>query len=235
MTLTPVDPLGAVGVVIPAHDEADRICNVIASVRASLLDAQVERSCIVVVADACTDATASVARSLLGAGDRVVEIDARCVGAARAEGSLTALEMLGRPPEQVWLLGIDADSTAPRTWVRAHLASSSRGIECVTGLVELGTDATPELRRAFDSTYLCGIAGATHSHVHGTNFGIRGDTLLAAGNWPRIATGEDHALWLRVAQLQRPAAQDPSIVVTTSARRSGRAPDGFAADLVQLA
>lgn len=226
-----------VGVVIPARDEAERIGRTIISVRRSLEHARVERSCIVVVADACSDSTASTARSLLRTPDRVIETDAGCVGAARAAGSLAALELLSVSPERVWLLGIDADSTAPLKWVEAHLALAARGIECVTGLVELDAEATPELRRAFDSTYVGGVDehANTHDHVHGTNFGIRGDTLLDAGNWSRIPTGEDHALWLAVAGLQRAAAQDASIVVTTSARRSGRAPQGFASDLVQLA
>jgi hypothetical protein len=227
-----------VGVVIPAHDEAATIGAAVDSVRASLLDAAVHAT-IVVVADACSDDTAAVARAHLGPDDTVLEVRARSVGMARAQGAAVALERLGRPPRtwlsRTWLLSLDADSRAPRRWVARHLAHAERGIECVTGMVELDEYATPELRAALTERYLAHVTPSTHPHVHGTNFGIRGDTLLAAGNWPRLATGEDHALWQAVGLLGRPRVQDPAIVVRTSARLTGRAPSGFAADLAGLA
>lgn len=225
----------AVGVVIPAHDEAATIAATVDSVRVSLDRAAVVDACIVVVADACSDATAAHARRRLEAPDLVVEVSHRCVGAARAEGSRRALQQLGAPPERCWLLSIDGDSVAPADWVARHLAHAAAGVECVTGIVDLDTRAPGELRRRFAASYLAAVDGASHRHVHGTNFGIRGDTLLQAGNWSHLRTGEDHALWGAVAALGRTAVQDPSIVVTTSARTVGRAPDGFAADLRELA
>ena len=222
-----------VGVVIPAHDEEANIGAAIESVRASLLDAGVHAT-IVVVADACSDATAAVARRHLGTDDAVLELTTRSVGVARAHGARLALERLGSP-SRTWLLSLDADSRAPRRWVARHLAHADRGVECVTGLVELDEHAAPELRRALAASYLERVTASAHPHVHGTNFGIRGDTLLAAGNWPALATGEDHALWRAVGLLGRPRVQDPAIVVRTSARLTGRAPAGFAADLAGLA
>lgn len=106
----------AVGVVIPAHDEAATVGAAIDSVRRSLVAARVRSSCIVVVADACTDATAAVARRHLRTRDVVLEVAVRAAGAARAEGCRMVLDRLG-PPERTWVLGLDADSRAPRDWV----------------------------------------------------------------------------------------------------------------------
>lgn len=221
----------SVGVVIPAHDEADDIAAAVTSVQRSLRRAMVTRSVIVVVADACSDDTARVARGALGRSGMVVEIDARCVGIARSVGANAALGLLDASPESTWLLGLDADSLAPPTWVTDHLGHAVGGVECVTGIVDLAVGAAPDLRDAFVASYSVGIDAATHPHIHGTNFGIRADALLAAGNWPHVETGEDRALWHRIASMGRRTVQDPRIVVTTSARLVGRAPSGFAGDL----
>lgn len=111
---------------------------------------------------------------------------------------------------------------------------ASRGIECATGIVELEPSAPDALRQQLASTYRLGIRERSHDHVHGTNFGIRGDTLLSAGNWPTESTAEDHGLWHAVTTMGRRTLQDPAIVVTTSARLIGRAPLGFANDLSNL-
>ena len=225
----------SVGVVIPAHDEVDDISAAIGSVQRSLLQARVTRSVVVVVADACRDDTAEVARAALGRSGMVVEIDARCVGIARSVGANAALGLLDAAPAHTWLLGLDADSLAPPTWVSDHLAHAAGGVECVTGIVDLAVGATPDLRDAFVASYSVGIDAVTHPHIHGTNFGIRADTLLAAGNWPHVETGEDRELWHRIATMGRRTVQDPGIVVATSARLIGRAPSGFAGDLAATA
>jgi len=228
-------PMGfAIAVVIPARDEATHIASTVTSVQAALRAAPVASSCIVVVADACTDDTADVARRHLGPSDAVLEVDHRCVGEARAIGSSVALSLSSSGPRWTWVLGIDADSVAPRSWVRRHLAHATRGVECVTGIVELEPLAPHSVRQQFASTYQLGIRKRSHDHVHGTNFGIRGDTLLAAGNWPPESTAEDHGLWRAVTAMGRRTIQDPAIVVSTSARLVGRAPLGFAGDLADI-
>ncbi len=72
-------PVEAVGVVVPAHDEETLLPACLAALRdaASALRLPVH---VVVVADACTDQTAAVARAT---GARVIGIRARRVGAAR--------------------------------------------------------------------------------------------------------------------------------------------------------
>ncbi len=228
------DPLFAVGVVIPVRDEAARIARTIRSVRRSISRSNAVEASIVVVADSCTDRSVAVARRELGSDGLVLEVAHSNVGAARAEGSTAVLHRLGEPPRWTWLLGIDGDSEAPADWVQHHLAHAAQGVECVTGIVDLDLGAGPALRRRFQESYGRAVGADHHHHVHGTNFGIRGDTLLEVGNWPRLATGEDHALWSAVGALDRRIVQDPKIVVTTSSRLRGRAPAGFAVDLSRL-
>ena len=224
----------AVGVVVPARDEEATIGATVASVRRALEVAGVARSCVVVVADDCRDGTVAAARAHMGPGDELVEVTQRCVGAARAEGSTRALARLRVRPEGCWLLSIDADSTAPADWVARHLGHAAAGVECVAGVVELDHRAPVQLRRTFRHRYGRDVGDGRHAHVHGTNLGVRGDALLAAGGWPALRTGEDHALWAAIGDLGRRRVQDPSIRVRTSARLLGRAPLGFARDLRAL-
>lgn len=225
----------AVGVVVPARDEAGTIGATLRSVRRALGVAGVTRSAVVVVADDCHDRTAEVARASLSAGDLVVEHQGRCVGAARQAGSEAAMSVLGTEPARTFLLFTDADTNPGPCWVARHLAHAASGVECVAGTVALDPSAPPALRAAFERTYRSGIGARTHPHVHGANLGIRADTLARAGGWPPLRTGEDHALWQAVGRLHRLRVQDPRIEVLTSARTTGRAPEGFARDLQHLA
>jgi glycosyltransferase involved in cell wall biosynthesis len=224
-----------VGVVVPARDEAGTIGATLRSVRRALDIAGVTRSTIVVVADDCHDRTAEVARTNLRDDDLVVEHQGRCVGAARQAGSAAAMSLLGTEPDRTFLLFTDADTTPGPCWVARHLAHAASGVECVAGTVALDPGAPSALRAAFERAYHVGVDERTHPHVHGANLGIRADTLSRAGGWPQLRTGEDHALWHAVGRLGRPRVQDPLIEVLTSARTTGRAPEGFARDLQRLA
>lgn len=224
----------AVAVVIPAHNEVGTVARTIRSVRWSLGAADVTASCIVVVADACSDGTEVVASEHLRCDDRLVVIDRRCVGAARAIGSRAAAGRLGVSLEDLWIMNIDADSTAPLDWIRRHLWHRGHGAECVAGIVDLDDRAPRSLRRRFAARYGADITDLGHGHVHGANLGIRADALAAVGNWPEIQTGEDQTLWASVQRTGRPVVSDPLSIVHTSARLSGRAPNGFAADLEAL-
>jgi len=237
----------SVGVVVPARDEADRIAACVSSLRASLWASLGDGSCgearIVVVADRCRDATATVARGPLGLLDEVVEVDYGNVGAARRRGTDGLLELLGyggrAAAKRTWLLTTDADTVVPVDWVAAHLRLAEAGAAGVAGVVRVDTFAdhaehADAVRRRFDVTYAIHPDG-THPHVHGANLGVRADAYLAVGGWPTLATAEDHALWARLRSDGWPTVSSIEAWVTTSGRRVGRAPLGFAACLADLA
>ena len=90
---------------------------------------------LVVVADACRDRTAQVARR---GGASVVTIGASSVGAARAAG---AREVLRRTrhldPADVWLATTDADTLVPACWLRQQAAYASQGWDAVAGTIRV--------------------------------------------------------------------------------------------------
>lgn len=223
----------AVGVVVPARDEEQRIAACLDGVLAALppgVDAAV-----VAVLDRCTDATAS----RVPAGVDVLVNDAPLtVGELRDRGLRRALDRLaGRAdPAATWLLSTDADSLVGPGWVHDHLRHAAAGAHTVAGLVDLdpsldgAPDPGPEYARIVGS----GLRPDGHGHVYGANLGMRADAYLAAGGFPAVVHGEDHALVgrLRDAGFRVVTALDGR--VRTSARTVGRARGGLADLLASL-
>jgi hypothetical protein len=175
-------PVEAVGVVVPAHDEETLLPACLAALRdaANALRLPVH---VVVVADACTDQTAAVARA---AGAGVIGIRARRVGAARAAGMRELLRLTsGADPAAVWLATTDADTLVPPDWLRRQLDYANAGWDVVLGTVTV-TDwdgHPPHVPVAFAERYAFG--SGPHPHVHGANLGIRASAYLAAGGFRR--------------------------------------------------
>ncbi len=223
-----------VAVVVPARDEADRISATIRSldVARRRLPASV-LSTIVVVADTCADDTEAVARRWLRTGDAVARVRVGNVGAARRVGSAVALGLIGRHPRGVWIASTDADTVVPAEWLVDQLRAAADGVEAVAGTVTLTDDADDVVRRRFARHYGTATSGE-HPHVHACNLGVRGDAYVRAGGWAALATGEDHDLWGRLRGCARTRSM-AELTVATSGRRRGRAPDGFAVDMDELA
>lgn len=228
----------SVGVIIPAHDEQELLPSCLASLRRAIRELREVRHPpglpvhLVVVADACRDRTAEVARQ---AGAAVVTVGARCVGTARAAG---AREVLRRTrhldPEDVWLATTDADTLVPARWLREQARYADLGWDAVAGTVrvENWSGHPPRVRSAFAERYDAG--SGPHPHVHGANLGFRAAAYLRAGGFTGLATGEDHSL---VAALHRAGAlvlRTRGLPVVTSARREARAPFGFGHYLAEL-
>ena len=84
----------AVGIVIPARNESETIAKCISNIFAAHSHSGWRNSLwIVVVADACTDTTAKVARSAIGAFGEVLEIGARSLQTAHRIGASTVRDM----------------------------------------------------------------------------------------------------------------------------------------------
>lgn len=237
-TLTASGSGWAIGIVVPARDEATSL----EACLASILDAAVPPGAqrwIVLVADRCTDATALLGEQLLaGGGGEVVVSELGNVGAARRAGAAAALDhfaRLGRRDDEVWLLGTDADSTVPEGWIESHLRQADAGVVGVAGTVSVASFAEhpPQVATAHLAGYVLHADG-THPHVHGTNLGVRGDAYLAVGGWLPLLTGEDHDLWGRLRSRGHRVISTIESPVVTSGRRVGRAPEGFADHLTGL-
>ena len=222
----------AAGVVVPAHDEEALLPTCLAALRrtASVLYVPVH---LLVVADRCGDRTAAVARA---GGARVISIQARRVGAARAAGMRELLRLTsGSDPSAVWLATTDADTVVPPRWLRRQAEYANAGWDLVLGTVTV-TDwdgHPPHVPVVFEERYTS--AGPHHPHVHGANLGIRASAYLAAGGFRPLHTAEDHALLAAATQAGCPVVQAGDITVATSGRRLARAPRGFSNLLRTLA
>jgi glycosyltransferase involved in cell wall biosynthesis len=216
--------INAVGVVIPAHDEQDLLPSCLAAVRRAARQVSVPVY-VVVVADACTDRTAELARA---EGATVVEARARSVGAARRAGAGQVLRSVRHlDPATLWIATTDADTLVPRCWLSRQLRFASRGWKGVVGTVtvEDWSGHPPHVRRRYIRHYRAWQEH--HPHVHGANLGFAADAYLAAGGFRPLPTAEDHALVEDLRAAGIPLLRTTRIPVVTSARARARAPHGF--------
>jgi hypothetical protein len=109
----------AIGVVIPARNHAATISQCIRGIfAANSYSGWRNALWIVVVADACTDQTAKVARHAVGAFGEVLEVTARSLRTARRIGESTLLEHFRHQPRHALLLAsTHADTQVPRDWI----------------------------------------------------------------------------------------------------------------------
>ncbi len=228
-----------VGVAIPARDEVERIATAVASVRVAAGHPALALTAIhvVVVDDSSSDGTAERADTALGGRGVVLRLQAGSAGAAREAGFAALCRASdGVDADRVWLATTDADSVVRPDWLVRQLAWRRRGVDGVAGLVEpYGWHEQPAIvRRRYEQHMVRHGLGHEHPHVYGANLGLSKAAYLESGGLAMLDSGEDHALWNAIRKCGRTVASVPDIVVATSARREGRAPNGFAALLRRL-
>ncbi|GHB09531.1 MULTISPECIES: glycosyltransferase [Streptomyces] len=232
--------IAAVAVVIPAHNEQALLPVALEAVaRSARHPAMVSTELIVVVAaDACTDATRSVAAQ---GGALIAPLRSRNPGRARAVGTSLALRTLGLDPATVWIASTDADSEVPSRWLAHQRARAEEGWDAVVGTVRPQgwhpglTEVIRDHIREYDSVGRCSGRPDDHPHVHGANLGVRADAYLRCGGYPALATGEDRALVAALRTTGHRVLRTRRFPVLTSARLSARARDGYGDHLGRLA
>ncbi|NUR06506.1 MAG: glycosyltransferase [Nocardioidaceae bacterium] len=235
-------------VVVPAHDEEERVATTVLDVRRALAHArrlgEVRRSRVVVVAHRCTDRTAVRAAGALATdGEVLVDERAATVGEVRDHGVRVALARVGADggdPAATWVLCTDADTRVPVGWVADVLrcAAASRAVG-VVGLAGLSDRLLPAHARAAYRRLVAAKLRDTsgldqHGHVYGANLAVRADAYLAVGGFPRVRVGEDQALVDALTAAGLPLARTGRVRVHTSARLVGRAAGGLADELAGL-
>jgi hypothetical protein len=241
----------SVVVAVPAHDEESTIGRTLEHVLEAAADALrrrvVTRVGVVVTAHRCSDATAAVARSVLGlAGGTVLGVVVEepaldTIGGVRDRAARHGLALLDQDPRHTWVLSTDADTLVPRSWfVDVVRAADRHDAEAVVGLAALDHFRGSEMAAAaYDAILAAKVRPAAdelrqHDHAYGANLAIRGDTYAAVGGFPHVAHGEDQGLVDLLVATGRRVIRTCDVVVTTSGRLDGRAPAGLAALLRRL-
>ena len=219
-----------VGVVIPAHNELAALPSCLRAVltAAAAAPAPVD---IVVVLDSCDDNSAGLA-GRFGADVHFVTVDAENVGAARAAG-FTYLRSLCDTGMATWYATTDADTTVDPDWLIRQMKADADMVLGVVRVADWRRMPAAAVRRYLQAYYARTARG--HDHVHGANMGFRADPYWQLGGFRPLATGEDVQLVQRFEAAGYRVHRDAGLSVTTSARRTGRAPSGFAEHLRGLA
>lgn len=221
-----------IGVIVPAHNEAETLprCLAALSVAAHATTLPVT---IIVVLDTCTDGSAravDVARTLDGGLIEAMAVEVRNVGAARRAGIADYLRRHGSVG--TWLATTDADSEVPSNWLTAQVKHAHAGARMVAGTVDVGdwVDYSGAVRERMSRDYAAG----PHRHIHGANLSFSAEAYCAHGGFPAVPCHEDVALVDAFRAGNEPIAWAMDLPVVTSARRIGRAPNGFANYLAKL-
>ncbi|MGK9147424.1 glycosyltransferase family 2 protein [Plantibacter flavus] len=231
--------LRRIDAVVPAHDEEDLVG---ASIDALLVAGAVVLAHrpglevgVVIVLDDCRDDTARIVRERLargwepGAGGVVVSVTERSVGAARGAGVAAALQLGDAADDERWIANSDADSRVPADWFVAHMAAFDAGVDVLLGTVRPDFDEFSE--RDVQHWLATHPAGHLPGNVHGANLGVRADRLRQLGGFGAMPEHEDVDLVARARAAGLRIVPTLDGMVTTSARRRGRTPGGYAAFL----
>jgi len=216
----------AFGVVVPAHNEESLLARSLHGLTTAASQGGVPPVRIVVVADACSDATVDVARSN---GAEVLEVDLHSAGAARSAGFEHIVEKSDVAVEELWLCTTDADSVVPNHWFLHQAQKEALGYDAVVGTVVVDdwSEHSAFTPRRYARHYGSGMDG--HPHVHGANLALSGSAYMTIGGFPPLALAEDHALVAALTKFHLRICRSGNAPVVTSGRRDARAPDGFGA------
>ena len=221
-------------VVVPAHDEADRLGAQLTAIASAVRYAAWSRPrtamSTTVVLDSCTDGSAEVVAGF--AGVHVVEAELGCVGRARRLGIAQARAHHDLDPARTWVACTDADSVVPHDWLSGQLDLAESGSRLVLGTVWPDpTDLEPaRLRRWLARHHL----RDGHPFVHCANLGFALDGYDRVGGFRALPVGEDVDLVTRLRALGLAETATARLPVLTSGRLRGRAPAGFASYLMSL-
>lgn len=214
-----------IGVLIPAHNEEALIGQCLRSIEQAARHPALhgELVQVVVALDRCRDATARIAAEH---GAHTVRLRHGNAGRARALAARTAISQGAR-----WLASTDADSSVPFDWLAGQLACAA---DAFCGMVRVTDweDYPLPVARRYGQLH---APHDGHPHVHGANLGVATEWYLRCGGFPAVPAHEDVAL---VDALERAGARIVRLatpMVVTSARKLGRAPEGFSTYLIRMA
>ncbi|RKR74845.1 glycosyl transferase family 2 [Frondihabitans australicus] len=226
----------SVAVVVPARDEAALICPCLDSLIAARAEVAVTHPAvdvtIVVVADACADATEEIVRSYGDRGVDLAVVRVGRVGVARGIGIRRSLSSGDGPAlRSAWIANTDADSVVPALWLTHQVELADAGADVMVGTVRPDpADLTADQWARWTATH---ERGRPNGHVHGANLGVRASAYEAVSGFDPVAEHEDNLLVARLRERGAVIVASDVAEVVTSGRPVGRTPGGYAAHLVE--
>ena len=217
----------AVGVVVPVHDEEELLPSALEGVEEAIDALPSATACrVAVVLDDCRDGSAAVAHAWARrVGALVIVQECRSVGTARRAGSQALLAAWPDvQPAMIWLASTDADSRVPADWLTVQLEARRSGCDLWAGRVRVAERSA--VVRQWHKAYV-----AERHPIHGANLGFSGSLYDHIGGFRCLRSGEDRDFHRRAVAAGFRVTYDLRAAVTTSGRRRGRAPGGFASVL----
>ena len=220
-----------IGIVIPAHNEAEHIGATLAAVTQAATHPALhgEMVRVMVVLDSCDDATGAIAETYGAAhGVKTMPLSARNVGMARAAGATRMLDEGAR-----WLAFTDADTIVSPDWLVKQLAQEADAVCGSIGIDDWSAQGPHSdfIRDHFERTY---TDADGHRHIHGANLGVSAEAYRRVGGFRPLARSEDVALVEALQAAGARIAWSAAPRVSTSARRNARARGGFGDTLMAV-
>lgn len=229
---------------IPVRDEAAALPALLAAL--ARLDGRA-RLDLCFYLDGCSDRSESVLRAATGrhrlhivAGPRAADANA-----GRARRAAMAIGLALPHAADALLFTTDADSLPAPDWIAAG-AAALRHADVVAGLIVRQHGAADRgqsrIEAYYDRLHACRRrldpvpweALATHHFSGGANIAIRAACYRAIGGFRPLPSAEDATLLDDAARAGFRVRRDAALVVATSSRRDGRAPQGLAGSLRAL-
>jgi glucosyl-3-phosphoglycerate synthase len=231
-------------VVLPARDEEARIRECLRALAAQTTGTAAFE--VIVVLDRCSDRTGEVAAEAAAGFElslSLLEGPGRGTGPARQLGMDSACRRLWELEHPLGLIAsTDADTRPAPDWLARQLRHRDRGAGVIAGRIELDSAESaafpPGLlaQRERDAAARLRLVrrddpDAAHHHFAGASISITAQAYRAVGGLEPLQALEDEAFGARLASHQIPILRAPDVVVTTSARTTGRAQRGLSIDL----
>ena len=210
-----------IGIVIPAHNEADSISACLDAIKQAIAQLSSDIAVqTVVVLDSCDDDTLSQVQN---AHLDWLRCEFRCVGKVRDLGVRYLIEQGAD-----WIACTDADSMVESDWLVAqikHLKAETAAMIC--GVVSI--DCWDALSESTKQQYLTHYQDCmNHRHIHGANLSFASQDYLAVGGFDELTCHEDVGLVKKFEQANLPIIWSNLVRVVTSSRLDARAEEGFA-------
>ncbi|MGD0197065.1 MAG: glucosyl-3-phosphoglycerate synthase [Solirubrobacteraceae bacterium] len=239
-------------VVVPAHDEQDRIglCLRALAEQRGVDAASFE---VVVVLDRCSDDTRAVVsqRATATPRPRLILLDSPRPGsghARRAGMDFACARLLGAGRPHGLIASTDADTRVAPDWLATQLALARDGAGAIGGRIDLDPREASRLPpavlhgrkvhararhariRAFDQGATA-MDGRDHHQFSGASLAVTAQIYRDLGGLPVVDALEDEAFERLLEDRRIPIVRSDRVSVTTSARTNGRAARGLARDL----